>query len=58
MQKSIVFFLACIVAIIFVGCQEKEDPNETGTDEFLGNSPEEMLYKGYNLLVLGHTNFY
>jgi uncharacterized protein (TIGR02145 family) len=58
MQKSIVIFLACIVAISFVGCQEKEDPDETGPVEFLGNSPEEMLYKGYNLLDLGHTNFY
>lgn len=47
MHKAIVIFLAYIVAISFVGCQGKEDPDETGLDEFLGNSPEEMLYKGY-----------
>lgn len=58
MKKSKFILLTCIVAISLAGCQKNEEPSGTPPQETLGNSPEELLFKGYNLLNLGHKAFY
>ncbi len=58
MKKSKFILLTCVVALCLAGCQEKEDPNGNSPNDPLGNSTEELLFKGYNLLNLGSTAFY
>jgi len=58
MQKHYFIPLVFLLGLSISGCQEKEDPVGNIPENPFNSSPEERLFKGYELLNLGSTAFF